>query len=82
MPSDAKAITHHFPPADQCAANLQTTATLEPHKHTPVLLLSMTLYGMEYFFSLFRSAVLAVCPHTLLPNPSLLCWGGRVRNRP
>lgn len=42
-----------------------------------VLLLSITLCGMEYPFSQFRSAVLAMPAPRLLPTQSLLATGAR-----
>lgn len=48
-------------------------------KQLPVLLLSATLHGISYFFGQFGSAVLAVFPPNLLPNPSLLS-GAAVRD--
>ena len=41
----------------------------------PVLLLSMMLYGMEYPFGWFGSAVSSVSLPSLLPTPSLLAEG-------
>lgn len=40
-----------------------------------VLLLSMMLHGMKYFFDQFRSAGLAVTPSSRLPTPSVLTEG-------
>lgn len=50
-----------------------------PWKKTsaPVMLLSVTLYGMEYLLPQFGSAVGAVLPPSLLTTPSLLTAGGQ-----
>jgi len=48
----------------------------------PILLLSMILYGVEYHFSRFGSAVLAVSHTSLLLTPRELPLGARrMRNR-
>ena len=58
-------------------ASLQVLATLEAKKllllPLPLFsLLSMTLYGMQYPFGQFRSAVLVVSPPNFVPNACLL----------
>lgn len=39
------------------------------------LLLNVMLYGMEYPYGQFTSALLTVSPFSLLPTPSVTCWG-------
>ena len=54
-----------------------------PKKLSPqFLVLSMMLYGMEYLFGQFRSAILVAFPPNVLPTPSLIAKGvGRVEER-
>jgi len=47
----------------------------------PVLFLTMVLYTMEYPSGQFGSAVTTAFQPSLLPAPSLLAGGRRVRNR-
>lgn len=48
-------ISHHLPPSEWCQASLQEMVSLE--NLPPILLLSKMLWGMEYLFGSFRSAV-------------------------
>lgn len=76
--SDAKAINYHqptkYPASPQAMANLEK---LPP----PVLFLTIMLYGTEYPFGQFASAVLTTFPPSLLSTPNLLAHARRVRNR-
>lgn len=64
----------HLLPADLCPASLPKQ--WQPLQNSsPVLLLSMAVYGREYPFHRFRSAALAVLPPSLLSAPSLLTMG-------
>lgn len=53
-------ISHHLLPPEWCQASLQEMVRLE--YLPPVLLLSMMLWGIEYLFGHFRSAVSISCP--------------------
>lgn len=72
--SDVKA-SHHLPQADKCPANLQAITILEDTLQPCLLLLGMTLYGIERTFGQPRTVVLAVCPPHFLPACSLLSAG-------
>lgn len=69
--SDAKAITHHLLPADQCPARLGAAAALE--KLPPNSLQNVPLCGMQYQSGQFRAAVPDVFPPPAYPQMA----GGR-----
>lgn len=56
--------SNNLPAVDQCPASPQATATLG--KLPPVVLLNMTLHGVQYLFGQFRRAVLAAFPPSVL----------------
>ena len=63
------AIAHHSPNDAQLVPKQRSTP---PGQLSPVYILGMTSYSMEYSFGQFGSAVLAMLPCSFLYTPA--CW--------
>jgi len=79
--SDGKAITHHLPQADRCPSQSPSNGYLPQNLLLSVLLLSMTLYSVEYPFGQPGPAVQVVSPTNPQPTPSPLTAGAEWEKR-